>query len=297
MKSAVQKQELRTLIQRADAVSRQCKGEVLKCVREIRKELLLQLEEHDISRNADMRDRLIAETQRRIDRLRRRLDRLMDAQMEYASKRAYNGAGRMLDGNITRYSTERMEVLLDAIKARGGEGMAATFTNGMSKSIVTALRNATVSAFREQAVEGMTNRELMKVIRDKWIGAAKDAENFKFVDRGGRVWNTDNYLMMSVRTNSMAMYNDTLVDTIARTTGSDLVRISDDGGTADSCDACKEWAGRIVSVTGNSKDFPSLDEAKADGLFHPNCIHTIEPVDEELDADEIEAQRGGSRGR
>ena len=85
MKSAVQKQELRTLIQRADAVSRQCKGEVLKCVREIRKELLLQLEEHDISRNADMRDRLIAETQRRIDRLRRRLDRLMDAQMEYAS--------------------------------------------------------------------------------------------------------------------------------------------------------------------------------------------------------------------
>ena len=203
----------------------------------------------------------------------------------------------MLDGNITRYSTERMDAILDAIKARGGEGMAATFTNGMSKSIVTALRNATVSAFREQAVEGMTNRELMKVIRDKWMGAAKDAENFKFVDRGGRVWNTDNYLMMSVRTNSMAMYNDTLVDTIARTTGSDLVRISDDGGTADSCDACRKWAGRIVSVTGNSKDFPSLDEAKADGLFHPNCIHTIEPVDEELDAEEIKAQRGGSRGR
>ena len=211
MKSAVQQQELRTLIQRADAVARQCKGEVLKCVREIRKELLLQLEEHDISRNADMRDRLIAETQRRIDRLRRRLDRLMDAQMEYAYKRANNGASRMLDGNIARYSTERMEVILDAIKARGGEGMAATFTNGMSKSIVTALRNATVSAFREQAAEGMTNRELMKVIRDKWMGAAKGAENFKFVDRGGRVWNTDNYLMMSVRTNSMAMYNDTLV--------------------------------------------------------------------------------------
>ena len=59
----MQKQERRTLIQRADAVSRQCKGEVLKCVRELRKELLLQLEEHDLSRNADMRDRLIAETQ------------------------------------------------------------------------------------------------------------------------------------------------------------------------------------------------------------------------------------------
>lgn len=291
-KSAEQKRELKLLIDRADAVARRCKGETQRCVREIRKELLFQLESHDISRNADLRDKLILEAQRRIDRLRRRLDRIIDAQMEYASERAYKGAGRMLGDSITRYSKERMEAVLDALRARGGAGMAATFTDSMSKNIVTALRNATVSAYREQAVEGLTQRELMNVIKEKWMAATKDADNFKFVDRSGRVWKTETYLMTNVRTNSMAMYNDMLVDTITQSLGSDLVRISDDGGTEDSCDACKKWAGRIVSVTGATKGFPTLDEAKADGMFHPNCIHTIEPVDEELDADEIKAQRG-----
>lgn len=287
-----QKRELKTLIDRADAVALRCRGETLRCVREIRKELLIQLEEHDVSRNADLRERLILDAQRRIDRLRRRLDRLMNAQMAYASERAYKSAGGMLGDSITRYSAERMEVVLDAIKARSGAGMAAVFTENMSKHMVSALRNATVAAFREQAVAGMTNRELMGVIREKWIGAAKDAENFKFVDSRGRVWDTKTYMMMNVRTNSMAMYNDMLVDTITRSLGSDLVRISDDGRTGDSCEPCQLWAGRIVSVTGQSKDYPSLDDAKAAGVFHPNCIHTIEPISETFDADELKRQKG-----
>lgn len=292
MKTTAQKRELRLLIDRADAIARTAKGEFLKTVRDIRKELLFQLEERDISRNADLRDRLVAEAQRKIDRLRKRLERLMTSQAEYASERAHTGAERMLGQSITRYSPEHQRAIIDALEARQGGGLAATFTQGMSKSIVTALRNATLSAFREQAVDGLTQTELKRVIKEKWMAAAKSTENFQFVDRSGRVWKTDTYLMMNVRTNSMAIYNDTLIDDITRTTGSDLVRISDDGGTADSCDACQKWAGRICSVTGATKGFPTVEQAKADGVFHPNCIHTLEPVDEELDAADIKAQRG-----
>ena len=45
-------------------------------------------------------------------------------------------------------------------------------------------------------------------------------------------------------------------------------------------------------MTGETEGFPTVEQAKADGVFHPNCIHTIEPVDEELDADDINEQRG-----
>ena len=41
------------------------------------------------------------------------------------------------------------------------------------------------------------------------------------------------------------------------------------------------WEGRIVSLTGATDGFPTMEEAKADGLFHPNCTHRIEYLDED----------------
>jgi len=45
------------------------------------------------------------------------------------------------------------------------------------------------------------------------------------------------------------------------------------------CDACRRWAGKIVSISGRSKDYPSLQEALDDGIMHPHCIHYLIPVD------------------
>ena len=65
--------------------------------------------------------------------------------------------------------------------------------------------------------------------------------------------------------------------------GCDLARISEDGG-GDVCEACARWEGKVVSLTGATKGFPTLADAEADGLFHPNCVHRVEYLDE----DEIE---------
>ena len=44
---------------------------------------------------------------------------------------------------------------------------------------------------------------------------------------------------------------------------------------ADSCPLCGPWEGQILSISGKSDQYPSLDEAIADGLFHPNCGHSL----------------------
>jgi hypothetical protein len=45
------------------------------------------------------------------------------------------------------------------------------------------------------------------------------------------------------------------------------------------CDVCREWAGKIVSISGKSKEYPALDTAISQGLLHPNCIHHVLPID------------------
>jgi hypothetical protein len=45
------------------------------------------------------------------------------------------------------------------------------------------------------------------------------------------------------------------------------------------CDVCREWAGKIVSISGKSKEYPALDTAISQGLLHPNCIHHLLPID------------------
>jgi hypothetical protein len=39
------------------------------------------------------------------------------------------------------------------------------------------------------------------------------------------------------------------------------------------CELCQPWQGKILSITGKTKGYPTLEEAKAAGLFHPRCRH------------------------
>lgn len=39
------------------------------------------------------------------------------------------------------------------------------------------------------------------------------------------------------------------------------------------CDVCAKYYGQILSLTGATKGYTTLDEAREEGLFHPNCRH------------------------
>ena len=295
-RNAKQIRNLKKLIDRADLLARTATREWRKTIVEIRKEIAYMTNEvRNIGGNADAREAILRKVQYHINRLNRRLDRMIEAQLLSAGKVAHADAEDET-GIRVEYDKAHAKEILKAVTARSGANIAATFTTAMSRNAITALRNAVLGAFQEQAVNGGTLRDLSNNIRDRWEAAAGDERNFRFIDRSGREWNTDRYIQMNVRTNTMEIYNAQKVDTLVRATGQDLVRISDDGRTAKvSCDACQKWAGRIVSVTGNDPDFPSLDEAKSDGMFHPNCIHTLQAVIEGWDDDEIERQRTANR--
>lgn len=59
--------------------------------------------------------------------------------------------------------------------------------------------------------------------------------------------------------------------------GSDLAMISREV-RANSCQACRDWAGRVVSISGNDATYPSLQDAKDVNVFHPHCIHFLVDV-------------------
>lgn len=52
--------------------------------------------------------------------------------------------------------------------------------------------------------------------------------------------------------------------------GHDLVKVSTHSGA---CELCQPWQGEVLSLTGKTPGYPTIQEARAAGLFHPNCLH------------------------
>ena len=102
-----------------------------------------------------------------------------------------------------------------------------------------------------------------------------------FVDKAGRNWNMQSYAEMCVRTNTA---HAALQGRIQKQLdlGQDLMKVSSIGTT---CPICARWQGVVISITGKSMGFKTLDDARSDGLFHPNCKHTLLMYDEELDGE------------
>ena len=256
---------------------------VERTIRDIRGEIANLSEELNLAGSAADREKAYAEIRQRMAKLSRRLDALMATQNELAGKTAAKQAAEMT-GLEVKYSAKRAEAITELVTPKQGENLAAVFTQRMAASLINSLQAATVAVLRQQAVEGGTMREMTRELARKWREAAKTAEP-KFTDASGRTWDTKSYLAMNVRTNTMRVYNDCLLDDIARTTGSDIARISDDGG--DPHCVCAAWAGCVISISGKTKGLPTYEQARNGGCFHPNCVHTIEYVDEDIDSEEI----------
>lgn len=278
---------LAKLVRRADAVAATASALVARAIREIRGELANLSKELDLAGSADARERAYAMVRRRMARLSRRLAALLEAQNEAAARGAARAASGMA-GVEVRYSAERAEAICELVTPAQGENLAAVFTDRMGAGVIDALREATVGALRDQAVAGGSMKDLARDIAERWSGAA-GGEAPRFVDAAGRTWDTATYFQMSARTNTMRVYNDCLMDGVARATGGDLFRVSRHGG--DPHCACATWQGVIYSYSGRTKGFPTYDDVRRGGCFHPNCVHAPEAVDETAHRDEIELQR------
>ena len=90
-----------------------------------------------------------------------------------------------------------------------------------------------------------------------------------FKDRAGRMWNMRTYTEMHARTVCMEAHLQGTANRLAEQ-DRDLVKVSSHLGA---CEKCQPWQGKILSITGRTPGYPTLEEAKAAGLFHPNCRH------------------------
>lgn len=111
-----------------------------------------------------------------------------------------------------------------------------------------------------------------------------------FVDRAGRSWNLTSYVEMATRSALGRAAVDAHTERLSAA-GIDLVVVSD---APEECPRCKPWEGKVLRREGPSgpdtvevehatedermvsvRVAGSLPEARAAGLMHPNCRHSI----------------------
>jgi hypothetical protein len=92
-----------------------------------------------------------------------------------------------------------------------------------------------------------------------------------FEDTKNRQWNMKTYAEMVARTTTQEAQ---IQGTVLRLQehGHDLVKVS---RHSNACQYCAPWEGKILSLSGKTKGYPTLAEAKAAKFLHPNCKHAF----------------------
>lgn len=146
---------------------------------------------------------------------------------------------------------------------------------GVKRNAELLLNKAVKEEIKMRMAEGVIGGEATREIKNYIVGYLKDNELASLIDKGGRKWTLDRYTEMLIRTKTVEARNRGLINRTAEM-GFDLVQVSDHQGE---CELCRPWEGKILSLTGATKGYPTLTEAESAGLFHPNCRHAINTYD------------------
>lgn len=108
-----------------------------------------------------------------------------------------------------------------------------------------------------------------------------------FQDAKGRNWNMRTYAETVARTTTMEAHLQGTANRLLEH-GHDLVKVSTHRGA---CEKCAPWQGKILSLTGKTEGYPTLEEARAGGLFHPRCRHAYSlHIDLDKETEELERE-------
>ncbi|WP_027368962.1 phage minor capsid protein [Desulfocurvibacter africanus] len=139
-------------------------------------------------------------------------------------------------------------------------------TERMTQEAKELLQRDAAMISRRAAVEGLSRKAAYKLLKDQ---IQKRDPSFTFVDKKGRAWSMKDYLGMLTRTTMAETQREAYTNTLTAA-GHDLVKISSHGAK----DACRGWEGKVLSLTGATPGYPTLEEAKASrDIFHPRCRH------------------------
>lgn len=134
------------------------------------------------------------------------------------------------------------------------------------EQVLNAYRKAANAAVTQVLIGADTRRQASQAIMDDLVGQGISA----FTDRAGRRWSLRAYAEMAARTEAanaaISGHVEGLLEHDIK-----LVRITTH---SDSCPQCAPWQGRVLSIGGSPYgQYPTLETAKDDGLYHPSCRH------------------------
>lgn len=149
---------------------------------------------------------------------------------------------------------------------------------GISRSARSILSEVVRQQVSLTIAEGRLTGEARKTISARVAQRLSEGGLKAITDRAGKQWSLDSYSSMLVRTKAVEARNQGLANKML-SYGYDLVQVSNHNSDHK---ACKAWEGKILSLTGMTEGYPTLEQAKASGLFHPNCEHAINVINLEL---------------
>ena len=110
-----------------------------------------------------------------------------------------------------------------------------------------------------------------------------------FKDRSGRMWNMRTYTEMVARTTTQQAHIEGTLNRLSEQ-DHDLIIVSRHKGA---CSLCAPWEGKVLSITGKTKGYPTFEQAKAAGLMHCNCRHTVSLyIDLDKEIEELDKEVG-----
>jgi len=141
-------------------------------------------------------------------------------------------------------------------------------------SLAAAQDRAVTESVAKGILEGKGRRVVAREIRDNILKEYAD----KPLIINGRTYNVQSYADMVARTKTAEAQTAGTVNRIVES-GHDLAMVTSHGAP----DACSLYEGKVVSLSGTSEKYPSIDSLPRGGPpFHPNCKHGLAPYVEEL---------------
>jgi hypothetical protein len=190
---------------------------------------------------------------------------------EEAVPHIYTEGIQFADAEIARYGGQVISGF-GAIHQEAAQVLAENTYNRYA-DVVDFIGRRTDDIRRKLALESVRGTvvgyETWQQVADNYRAKLAEEGITGFRDRANREWNMSTYAEMVARTTTMQVHLEGTANRLLEQ-GHDLIEISSHVGA---CPLCVPWEGKVLSLTGKTPGYPTLEEAKAAGLFHVNCRH------------------------
>ena len=195
---------------------------------------------------------------------------------------AYSRGGLAAVADLKQLGTVGVHPVEPLAQMRAVEALAQA-TTGYLEATGTRILTSTLEAYRKAVAAGeearaiATTKGVMGVtlgVQTRIQATQGVLDDFAqsgvtgFIDAANRAWSLDSYAEMAVRAGTMNAAVEGHLDTLQEN-DQDLVIVSEDGSP---CPECEPYEGEVLSISGDSEGYDTVDDAEAAGLMHPGCF-------------------------